>query len=172
MSGSAAGKAGRVGTGAGTSAGTWAGPPRWVPVSALVLAIAGLAVSVYLTVAHYTAAVTLACPNSGTINCAKVTTSTQSQILDVPVAVLGLVFFIGMMVLGVPAAWRSTRRWVRSARLLGAVVGIGFVVYLVYTELFTLDAICLWCTAVHVLTFGLFVVTVLGTAGWTRPVDG
>lgn len=34
--------------------------------------------------------------------------------------------------------------------------------YLVYVELFRVDAICLWCTAVHVLTFLLFVVTLLG----------
>jgi uncharacterized membrane protein len=33
----------------------------------------------------------------------------------------------------------------------------------VYTELFTLDALCLWCTAVHAITFLLFVVTLVGT---------
>ncbi len=43
-------------------------------------------------------------------------------------------------------------------------LGVGFVAYLVYTELFTLDAICLWCTAVHVITLGLFAVIALGTA--------
>jgi uncharacterized membrane protein len=37
------------------------------------------------------------------------------------------------------------------------------VLYLVYTELFTLDALCLWCTAVHAITFLLFVVTLVGT---------
>jgi uncharacterized membrane protein len=44
------------------------------------------------------------------------------------------------------------------------VVGIGFVLYLVYTELFTLNAICLWCTSVHVLTFLLFALVVAGAA--------
>ncbi|HEX5494868.1 MAG TPA: vitamin K epoxide reductase family protein [Mycobacteriales bacterium] len=159
-----------AGVGSGTASG--AGPPRWVPVSGLVLALAGLAVSAYLTVAHYTATVTLACPNTGTINCERVTTSAESAILGVPVAVLGLVFFAGMVVLNTPAGWRSPRRWIRLVRALGALAGIGFVLYLVYTELFTLDAICLWCTGVHVLTFGLFVVTALGAAGWSGPEDG
>lgn len=149
----------RVGSGAGAAA-----PPRWLPAGGLVLALAGLAVSAYLTVAHLTATVTLACPNTGTIDCERVTTSAQSVILGIPVAVLGLVFFAGMAALQTPAAWRSTHRWVRLVRVFGALAGIGFVLYLVYTELFTLDAVCLWCTGVHVLTFGLFVLTLLGSA--------
>jgi uncharacterized membrane protein len=44
-----------------------------------------------------------------------------------------------------------------------AVAGILMVLYLIYTELFTLDALCLWCTAVHAVTFLLFVVTLVGT---------
>ena len=36
--------------------------------------------------------------------------------------------------------------------------------YLVYTELFTLDAICLWCTGVHVITFLLFALIVFSAA--------
>ena len=41
--------------------------------------------------------------------------------------------------------------------------GIGSVVYLVSTELFTIKKICLWCTGVHAVTFALFVVVVTGT---------
>jgi uncharacterized membrane protein len=50
------------------------------------------------------------------------------------------------------------------------VVGLGTVVYLLYAELFEVDAICLWCTAVHVLTFAVFVSTVFGTLA-TAPLD-
>jgi uncharacterized membrane protein len=39
-----------------------------------------------------------------------------------------------------------------------------FVLYLVYTELITLNAICLWCTSVHVITFALFALVVFGYA--------
>jgi uncharacterized membrane protein len=44
------------------------------------------------------------------------------------------------------------------------VVGIVFVLYLVYTELFTIKAICLWCTSVHVITFALFVLIMFSAA--------
>ena len=80
-----------------------------------------------------------------------------------PVSVLGLVFFAVMLVLQLPAMWDREDRLIRSARVAWSVVGLGTVVYLLYTELFRIDAICLWCTAVHVLTFVLFVSTVLAT---------
>jgi len=47
-----------------------------------VLCLVGLAVSAYLTVEHYSSSTTLACPESATINCVKVTTSSYSELLD------------------------------------------------------------------------------------------
>ena len=41
-------------------------------------------------------------------------------------------------------------------------VGVAFAVYLVYTELFTIHAICLWCTSAHVMAFLLFAVILFG----------
>jgi uncharacterized membrane protein len=135
--------------------------PAWARLGTLGLSLAGLAVSVYLTVEHYTASTTLACPESATVNCQKVTTSPQSIIAGVPVAVLGLVFFVAMVGLTLPVVWASDRRGVRLARLGAAVVGVLMVFYLLYAELFKVDAICLWCTVVHVITVALFAVLVL-----------
>jgi uncharacterized membrane protein len=44
-------------------------------------------------------------------------------------------------------------------------------VYLLSTELFKIDAICLWWTAVHVLTLAVFIITVLATTGTARPIE-
>ena len=38
------------------------------------------------------------------------------------------------------------------------VSGVGFAVYLIYTELLTLHAICLWCTSAHILALLIFTV--------------
>ena len=73
-----------------------------------------------------------------------------------PVAVLGLAFYVFMAAATSPWAWRSSWRTIRWTRLGSAVVGMVFVLYLIYTELITLNAICLWCTSVHVITFLLF----------------
>jgi uncharacterized membrane protein len=152
----------------GGAGATWA-PPRWASPAAVLLCLAGLGVSVYLTIVHYTASLTLACPDTGTINCEKVTTSPQSVIFAIPVAVLGVVFFASLLALSVPAAWRHPSRFLQLSRLGVATSGVGFAVYLIYTELFTVHAICLWCTAAHVLAFLLFGVTLFGQS-LARPL--
>lgn len=138
--------------------------PRWVRLGTFFVALAALAVSTYLTVAHFTTTTILVCSGSGAIDCARVTTSPQSRFLGIPVALLGLGWSIGMVALCTPAAWRARAPWVRFARIALASAGILFVLWLVYAELFIIRAICLWCTVVHILTFTLFVLVVV--FGW------
>jgi uncharacterized membrane protein len=141
-----------------------AAPPLWFQLTTWVLSLAGLGVSIYLTIAHYNTAVTLACPATSTINCEKVTTSPESMVFGIPVAVLGLAFYLFLAVVNSPWAWRITWPPLRWARVGSMVVGIVFVLYLIYAELFSIRAICLWCTSVHVITFILFVLIVFGAA--------
>jgi uncharacterized membrane protein len=131
-----------------------------------VLSLLGLGVAGYLTYEHFTSSSTLACSDNGVVNCLKVTTSSYSVVAGVPVAVLGLVFFAVMLVLQLPAMWRRPESAVRLSRLAWAVVGLGTVLYLLYAELFSIDAICLWCTSVHVLTLVLFGTTVFATSAY------
>lgn len=147
--------------------------PLWLQLTTWILSLLGLGVSTYLTITHYDTAVTLACSDNGVVNCGLVTTSPQSMVFGIfPVAVLGLAFFVFMTVATSPWAWRSKYPQVAIARLASVIVGIGFVLYLVYTELFTLNHICLWCTSVHVLTFLLFVLILISAAvgyGFRNP---
>jgi uncharacterized membrane protein len=142
--------------------------PVWARASSLALSLAGLAVSAYLTVEHYSSSTTLACPETGVVNCVKVTTSSYSTMLGVPVALLGLLFFAAMTVLCAPVAWRASRPWVGRARLAGSAAGVAMVFYLVWAELFRIDAICLWCTVVHAISIALFAVLALAAA--LRPI--
>lgn len=137
---------------------------RWVLISSLFLCVTGLAGSAYLTYEHYSSGATLACPNSGAINCLKVTTSSYAALLGIPVALLGLLFFVGITALCLPVAWNARQPWIPRARAAAVFAGVLFVMYLVWAELFRLDAICLWCTAVHAVTFALFCVVVMATA--------
>ena len=130
--------------------------PAWLKWTTWGLSFAGLGVSIYLTIAHFNQSVSLICPASSTINCEKVTTSPQSELLGIPVAVLGLAFYVFMVAANSPWAWRATWPPLRWARTGSVVVGILFVLYLIYCELFRIGAICLWCTSVHVITFALF----------------
>lgn len=146
------------------------GPPLWLQIASLVLAVGGLGVSIYLTIAHYTSSKILACSETGLVNCSAVTTSPQSKVFGVlPVAVLGLAFFVFMVPMTTPWAWRSRRREIALARLASVIVGVGFILYLIYVELIQVKAICLWCTSVHVITFLLFVLVTFAAAIWGLP---
>jgi len=142
------------------------GPAPWLQIATFVLALAGLGVSIYLTIAHFTESALAGCSESGLVNCTKVTTSPQSYVFGIPVAVLGLAFFVFCVAIMSPWAWRASRREIHLIRIASLVVGIGFVLYLVYAELFTIGSICLYCTSVHVITFLLFVLTAFAAAAW------
>jgi uncharacterized membrane protein len=146
------------------------GPPAWVRYTSLVLAILGLGVSVYMTYEHFTNNSTLACKVNSVVNCGAVTTSPEAMVFGVfPVAVLGLAFYAFMVAATTPWAWRSQRREIGLLRLGSVIVGIGFVIYLLYVELFQVGFICLECTSVHIITFLLFVVVVMSAAVWGLP---
>jgi uncharacterized membrane protein len=132
--------------------------PRWVAPVTLALAVTGAAVSAFLTIAHYTTPAILACDASGIVDCERVTTSAQSAVFGIPVALLGFLWFLAMIGCCAPAAWRSPVRAVRALRVALAASGMGFVLWLVYAELYIIQRICLWCTGVHFLTFILFTV--------------
>lgn len=148
-------------TGTGTE-----GPATWLPWVATGVALAGVADAIYLTIAHFTTAAILACSDTGLVNCARVTTSAQSSIVGVPVAVLGLAYFVAMVGLNLPWSWRASGTagaWLARARLAGAVAGMGFVIYLVSAELLVIGSICLYCTIIHFLAFVLFVLVAVGS---------
>lgn len=140
---------------------------RWRPVATTVLCLLGLGLAAFLTYGHYfdQAVITSTCPAAGTstvIDCGAVTTSPESIIFGLPVALYGLVYFVVMLAMCVPAAWRSPSMWLARARLGLNVAGIGFVVYLVSVELLQVHHICIYCTGVHVVQFALFLLVVTG----------
>ena len=148
-------------------------PALWRVVTSFVLSLVGLGVSIYLTIDHF-AKIAPVCSGEGLINCTKVTTSAQSYFptagpLRVPVALLGLCFYVVMVVINSPMAWWVADRRVHIARLVLVSVGMCFALYLVACELLVIGNICLWCTSVHFITFLLFVLvvtTVPPMVGW------
>ena len=158
------------------------GPPLWLQVTSLVLAVIGLAISAYETYAHYNGSHLAGCPSGagGTFNCTAVITSSQSVVFNVfPVAVLGLAFYVFAVVIFSPWAWRFrglairlggrrvriTSRGVDIVRLGSVIVGMGFVMYLIYAE-FQIGSVCEYCSGVHLVTFLLFCITVVSAALW------
>jgi uncharacterized membrane protein len=146
------------------------GAPVWAAPVCLLLTAIGIGLATYLTIAHYDTHVQLICSSKGAIDCEAVTTSAQSKVFGIPVALLGLAYFVGMIPWHLPVAWRSADPRIKFGRLLYGLSGIGFVCYLVYAEAVIIKKVCLWCTGVHITTLVLFVVTVFASA-LAIPVD-
>jgi uncharacterized membrane protein len=141
-------------------------PVRQAPdlAAVILMAVAGLGISVYLTTVHY-AKVPLYCNTTGIINCAAVTTSRYSVVpfTQIPITIPGMLWFVVSGGLAVVALAAMARGEVEPARLRLAHVawgalGLLFVLYLVYAEIVVLHQICEWCTVVHLLTLATFLV--------------
>ena len=85
-------------------------PPTWVVATSLGLSLVAVAIASYLTVAHYADPSALACPDTGVVNCTLVTTSPESVVFGIPLAVIGLVWALAVVGLCLPWAWRAQAR--------------------------------------------------------------
>ena len=124
----------------------------------LLMAVAGVGVSGYLTSVHYSG-VPLVCSSDGIVNCHSVLTSSYAEVAGIPWSLGGIGWF---GVSGALAAMALLRRpepvWLQPAQAGWGFLGLLTVVYLVGLEVLAVDRICLWCTSMHaliLLTFAL-----------------
>lgn len=118
----------------------------------LALALVGLAIAAYLTYVHYRGIASVCAIAHG---CEQVQTSEWSRLAGVPVALLGLLGYAG-----IAAALLARGEAALLAAAAQSVVGAGFGAYLTYREIWTIDAVCVWCVASAVVLTLLAIVTV------------
>ncbi len=130
---------------------------RW-QLLALAAGLAGLGISIYLTAVHY-AGVPLACPANGTLNCEAVLSSRYAIIAgtNVPTSAAGIVWFAVSMLLWIRPSGRIQLDW--------STAGLAAVLSLVFVEIVLVGALCIWCTAAHVLVLLIFLVALQGANG-------
>jgi uncharacterized membrane protein len=118
---------------------------------AVAAGVAGIAVSVYLTILHYAGFVP-ACPVTSHVNCEVVLSSHYGVIAGttIPTSAAGIVWFAVSVVLWLRPFGRTQLAW--------SAIGLATVLYLVFIEIVQLGAICLWCTAAHVLALFIFLI--------------
>lgn len=136
---------------------------RTLPAFLAALALAGVAISGYLTVTHW-GGTPIACAGVG--NCEYVNNSPYATLGSIPVSALGGLLYGALAVSA--AAWWWRPYDVRLPVLYWgfALAGFGYAGYLTYVELYVLDAICVWCvTSASLLTVSL----VLATLALLRP---
>ncbi len=142
-------------------------PLGWLPVTTFVLSIIGLADSGYQVYTHFSGTGLLGCSGHADA-CVLVQSSQYAWVFGIPVAVLGAAFYAFMVAICSPPAWRSRWPAVGWTRLAAVVVGMLFVLYLIFREVVSLNQICPYCTSVHVITFALFTLIVFAATGVVR----
>jgi uncharacterized membrane protein len=126
----------------------------------LVFTTIGFLDAAYLTYVHYFNLGGLLCigASHGHSSCETVQSSTWSKVGGVPVALLGLIGYVGLYVSYFVTA-RVNGEIGRAMGFCIALIGFGFSAYLTYRELFSIHAICEWCVGSAVCMTVLVVLT-------------
>ncbi len=100
--------------------------------------------------------------------CNIVQSSPYARILNIPVAVLGALYYLA--VLGIWFLLRlfrtQTLKWTPILLLILSLIGVIFSIYLTALELFVIYAICAWCISSAVISTVLMLITVVAL---TKP---
>ncbi|MBT3282960.1 vitamin K epoxide reductase family protein [bacterium] len=126
-------------------------------ITILILSIVGIFDTSYLTIKRFT---------HKSVNCSVfegcdfVTTSSYSAILGVPVAVLGIIFYVSVFAL---TLWylKSKNKKVLMSILGLSGVGLLMSIWFVYTQAFILDAYCLYCLVSAGLSTTIFILSLI-----------
>jgi uncharacterized membrane protein len=127
-------------------------------LASAAVAVIGLGIAGYLTAVRYGGGDPVCAIAHG---CAVVQSSEYAELAGVPVALLGLAGYAGILVTLLrddPSA--------RIATALLALTGAGFSAWLTYVEVVRLDAICIWCVGSAIC---MSVLAVLSSARMLAP---
>ena len=135
---------------------------RRLTIAIMILCLLGIADAGYLTYVHYEGLKVVCLSGGG--GCETVQASKYAKIGGLPVAVLGLAGYIGIL-----GSLAIKGELGRAAGFALALVGFAFSMYLTYRELFTIHAICQWCVGSAVL---MTLLTILTLYRFLRADDG
>lgn len=115
--------------------------PRWFAISLLVIALIGLADAGFLAFEHLRG---VPPPCGAGSQCEVVTTSDYAQILGIPVAYLGTLYYLFIAVLCVLYFDKKNPAWIRLASVVTP-IGLIMSLWFVGVQAFILHAFCYYC---------------------------
>jgi uncharacterized membrane protein len=134
----------------------------------VLLALVGLLVATYLWLYKIGVLGVLQC---GTGSCEYVQTSPYAEIFGVPVALVGVVGYVVLFLIGlagVQPRFAADRRVTVLLAVL-ATIGFAFTLYLTAIELFVLHAICRWCVGSAVIMTAIWGLALAGLVRAPSP---
>ncbi|NQV11851.1 vitamin K epoxide reductase family protein [Candidatus Uhrbacteria bacterium] len=127
--------------------------PKWLVPGMLLVSFLGFLDSLYLTIQHYSGE-EITC--NIVHGCEIVTNSVYSMIGPVPVALLGVLYYLAIM-LAVLIYWDTGR--IKIMKLAGLMTTAGFVMslYFLAIQAFVLNAFCQYCLVSAMTSTVLFI---------------
>lgn len=135
------------------------------PAALAAAAVIGLVIALYLSITRLSGGLPACGPVQG---CDTVALSEYSEIVGIPVAFLGAGFSAVLLVLVAGWLWRRDRRLLWASYGL-AMLGVVFVAYLTYLELFVIHAICIWCVGYAIAVVATWALLALELGRGDRP---
>lgn len=133
--------------------------PKWIIITLLIVALIGFVDATYLTIEHFLNNI----PPCTTDGCEKVLTSSYSEVIGIPVALLGAIYYLAILVLLI--AYFDAKREVllRSAMLL---TPLGFLasIYFFILQASVINAFCQYCLVSAATSTILFVFSMYSLA--------
>jgi uncharacterized membrane protein len=139
---------------------------RFLLLLIAALALSGVVISSVSLHHHYGTSQTSYCDLGKNFNCDIVNRSTYSVILGVPVALIGIVGYLALLML---ATFYRNRADTPAILVIASAAGLGFELYLTYIEGFVLAAWCILCLTSLGLIFGIAVSSLLLWLPGIRP---
>jgi uncharacterized membrane protein len=118
--------------------------------ASVALCLAGVGIAGYLTYVHYAGLRPICGISHG---CETVQTSSYARLVGIPVALLGLISYVLILI---TLRMRDERALLTGYGL--TLIAFSFSVYLTYREVFTIHAICSWCVS-SAIVFSLLAIT-------------
>ena len=132
-------------------------------MAAAIVALIGLADSVYLTVHHFTAEPV---PCSLIEGCEMVLTSEWAELFGIPLAAYGAASYFVAFALALLTAFGDSRMW----KLFGAltIFMAGFSTWLLYVQAFRIGYFCQFCLLSALTTFTLLILFIVSVVRGRR----
>ncbi len=125
------------------------------------MSLFGLAAASEVLITYYVLQMSLpGCTPGGLFDCARVLSSTYSEIYGVPLELFAVAYFIVNLGLVYVISFGSDAIFRRALNILfiWRFLGLMLVPYLVVVEVFFIHAICIYCTMMHVAIVSDFII--------------
>ena len=136
----------------------------------MLLALGGLVAAGTSTYVHFQLVMdpgySSFCDINSSISCTQVYESSYGSVGGVPVALGGVVWFVGVLLLAMADAKgpRESRQNVGGYLIVWSTVGLAVAMYMAYASFLVLQTFCVLCGAVYLAVIGIFLLSETGSA--------